>query len=259
MLAAWASVIPDVAWALARAFWPGPLTLVLPKRAGVLDVVTGGQQTVGVRIPRHPMALALLRAFGGGVVAPSANKFTHVSPTTAAAVAEELGGEVDLILNGEACEVGLESTIVDVSTDVPVILRPGMITAKMIEDVLHQKVARVQQPGRNVRVPGQHILHYAPKTPTELLPLTLLKQRVQYLSAEALPIAVIVHSADFPESPGVKVLYLPREALAYAHDLYSCLRSLDHGTYRLLLIEAVPQGADWEAIQDRLMKASARL
>ncbi|HVE43513.1 MAG TPA: L-threonylcarbamoyladenylate synthase [Gammaproteobacteria bacterium] len=259
MLEEWASVIPDVAWVLAKAFWPGPLTLVLPKRADVLDVVTGGQQTVGLRIPRHTIALALLRKFGSGVVAPSANKFTHLSPTTAAAVAEELGEEIDLIMDGEACDVGLESTIVDVSTEVPVILRPGMITAKMIEEVLHQKVTRVQQPGRNVRVPGQHILHYAPRTPTEMLPLDLLKQRVQCLSAEALPVAVIVHSANFPELPGVKVLYLPRVALAYAHDLYHCLRSLDHGAYRLLLIETVPQEADWEAIQDRLVKASARL
>src|SRR3989344_2949582 len=136
-LSQWAIDIPESAYQLAKAFWPGPLTLILKKAPHVLDVISQGKSTIGCRIPKHPVALQLLQQFGSGLVAPSANRFGRLSPTTAEAVREELGDRVDLILDSGQCELGMESTIVDLSGEQPVILRSGMITAKQIEDVLH--------------------------------------------------------------------------------------------------------------------------
>lgn len=139
-LSDWAVAISDSALLLAKAFWPGPLTLILKKAPGVLDLVTGNQETIGIRIPNHPVAIALLKTFGRGVAAPSANRFGRISPTTADAVREELGNAVDLILDGGPCAVGVESTIVDVTGEAPVVLRPGMITQQQIAAVLKRAV-----------------------------------------------------------------------------------------------------------------------
>ena len=163
-LADWAQRVPEAAWRLAEAFWPGPLTLVLPRAPRVLDVVTGGQESVGIRVPSHPVAQALLQAFGGGIAGPSANRFGRVSPTTAEHVRAELGSEVDLVLEGGQSEVGIESTIVDLSSDRPALLRPGIIGAERIAAVLGNAL---HAPDRtSPRASGMLASHYAPRTPS---------------------------------------------------------------------------------------------
>lgn len=255
-LADWASVVPEAAEKLANAFWPGPLTMILKKQEGVLDILTGGQDTVGVRIPRHPVAQALLQAFGGGIAAPSANKFTHISPTTAVAVQEELGDKVDLILDGGDCEVGLESTIIDVSGELPRILRPGMITAVEIEQVLGQPIAMTRQDTpSDVRAPGMHHLHYAPMTPVHLM---CLAELTACLAMAEKPLAVITYSDVVINNAKMKHVKMPNDVRQYAHDLYHVLRELDHLQLDGIMIEALPDAPEWEAIQDRLSKASVR-
>jgi len=254
----WARDVSPSAMSLAQAFWPGPLTMVLKKQPYVLDLVTGGQPTVGVRIPSHPDALALLKEFHGGVVAPSANKFTHISPTTAQAVREELSGKIDMILDGGACQVGLESTIIDMSGDQPVILRPGMISAKAIEAVLGVPVLTRRQDTPTIRVPGMHHLHYAPTTKTVLVESSTLPHFLNSLSDDDLPVVVMTHSVmTLPASDQLKQVTMPNQASAYAHDLYHTLRLLDHQDYKQIVIESVPLSAEWEAIRDRLYKATA--
>ncbi len=159
----WARDIPFSVERLTSRFWPGPLTLVLKRATGVIDEVTGGQDTVGLRVPSHPVAQQLLQAFGGGIAAPSANRFGRVSPTTAQHVREDLGDAVDLILDGGACEVGIESTILDLSSGAPVLLRPGRIGAAEIETVIGAQVARAS--AQSPRAPGMLEAHYAPQLP----------------------------------------------------------------------------------------------
>lgn len=252
-MSAWARDISPLALRAASAFWPGPLTLILKKQKHVLDVVTGGQDTVGLRIPRHPVAQALLKAFGGGVAAPSANKFTHISPTTAAAVREELGDKVDIILDGGDCEVGLESTILDLSGETPVILRPGMITAQVLTEVMGVPVLS-RQDSATVRVPGMHHLHYAPTTKTVLMEAKDIRD---FLQTNHSPLALITHSQfDANTWENVRHVQLSQQASAYAHDLYRTLRELDNQHFNIIVIEAVPESREWDAIRDRLKKAS---
>jgi L-threonylcarbamoyladenylate synthase len=252
-LSDWAKEIPPAAQKLAAAFWPGPLTLILKKQAHVLDIVTGGQDTVGLRIPSHPIAQAVLRAFGGGVAAPSANQFTHISPTTAAAVHEELDGHVDMILDGGECAVGLESTIIDLSREVPVVLRPGMITLQMLSEVLGMPITSTQ--ATTTRAPGMHHLHYAPTTKTQLIASHDLAAFFASLQTDDFPIAFVTHHSHAINH--VHCVYLPNNAAAYAHDIYRCLRDLDHQQFKRIIIEAVPEAAEWDAIRDRLNKACA--
>lgn len=258
-LAEWALEVPADALKLAEAFWPGPLTIILKKRPEVLACVTGGQDTVALRIPRHPVARALLEAYGNGLVAPSANRFTHISPTTACAVREELGNQIDMILDGGACEVGVESTIVDLSTKQPVILRPGMISAAQLSAVLDKPVETAYREKIITRAPGQHHLHYAPTTRTELMATADIPSALQTLDNASLPIVCLAHSKQaFPAHEGVYWVNMPANASAYAHELYRTLRSLDQQQYKAIWVEAVPEGVEWEAIRDRLNKAAGR-
>lgn len=254
-LTEWAREIPDAAYQLALAFWPGPLTMILKKQAHVLDVVTGGQDSVGIRIPRHPVAQALLQVFGSGLVAPSANKFTRISPTTAEAVYAELGDDVNMILEGGACAVGLESTIVDLTAKQPVILRPGMLSAEQISDVLGfaVQIKRQDHPG-DTRAPGMHHLHYAPTTPVASYGTKACLEQVG-------PGMALLHysNLDAYELQGVHKVNMPANATDYAHELYQTLRAVDAGNYRRIIIEAVPGGADWDAVRDRLLKACGSL
>ena len=248
----WAIDIPAVAYQLAEAFWPGPLTLILKKAPQVLFSVTGGQDTIGLRIPNHPVALALLNAFGRGIAAPSANKFTHISPTTAAAVAAELGNKVDLILDGGDCQVGLESTIIDLSQTEYKILRPGMLAAKEIASVLKQPISFTTK--TSVRVPGMHELHYAPRTKTICLTSDEIINFIETLSADKFPVALITHHAM--QHPKINLVTLSDNPHEYAHDLYATLRKLDEEHFNYILIEAVPASEAWDAIRDRINKAS---
>ncbi len=245
----WASMVPPAALLLARHFWPGPLTIVLPKAPDVLPAVTGGQETVALRIPAHPIAQALLREFGDGCVAPSANLFTHVSPTTAQAVRDELGDQIEFILDGGPCAVGLESTIIDLSANVPVLLRPGMISQAQLEAVLGSAIHTRQH--ATTRAPGMHALHYAPRTQAILLPRELIRE---YLAAHAVPIAVLAFGETLAHCHYVT---MPTAVADYAHCLYDVLRRVDHGEYQLILIEQVPETAEWDAVRDRLVKATA--
>ena len=267
LLPHYAREIPDAAWALAEAFWPGPLTLILKKASGVPDVVTGGQDTVGVRMPGHPVALSLLRAFaesqrqagktGGGLAAPSANRFGRISPTAAQHVADELGDAVPLILDGGDCQVGIESTIVDLSRGTPIILRPGAISAEQLSLVLGEPVGTpcsvVKVAKDAPRVSGSLASHYAPRTPLQVLEIPAIDQALQ----ETARIAAIVRD-DAGLETRANVAVLANNPVAYAHDLYRVLRALDAAGYERILVQALPQTPEWLAVQDRLGRAAYR-
>ncbi len=244
--------VPELARQLAAAFWPGPLTLVVRRSPRVLDLVTGGQDTVGLRSPAHPVARAVLAAFGRGLAAPSANRFGHVSPTSAAHVREEFGARVPIVLDGGECRVGIESTIVDLSGAQPRILRPGMLDRERIEAVagpLDTASARDAP-----RVSGALESHYAPDTPAAMGSRATLVERQSRLAARGL-IARILAIGAMPA--GAHGIALPTDPEGYAHGLYAALRTLDALGADALLIEAVPDTPDWEAIRDRLARATA--
>lgn len=248
----WAADIPPEAQALAARFWPGPLTLILNKREEVPVAVTGGQDSVGLRVPAHPVAQALLATFGGGIAAPSANRFGRVSPTTAAHVEHEFGARLRLILDGGACAVGIESTIVDFTSGRATLLRPGGIAASTLAEVLgYAPVA----PGRAApRASGSLAQHYAPHTPTDLVSGA---QLLALARSESRELAVWARS---PAEAGFGGLWLqaPASPEDYARQLYATLRLLDASGASRILVEAPPATAVWEAVNDRLRRASTR-
>lgn len=251
----WASAVSPAARLLAARFWPGPLTLVLPRAARVSDAVTGGQDSVALRVPAHPVALALLEAFGGGIAAPSANRYGRVSPTSAAHVRAELGAAVDMVLDGGDCDVGLESTIVACLGEPPRLLRPGGLGRAEIEAVVGPLAAAG---AAAPRVPGTLRSHYAPATPLELVGPAGLADRLRALPAGA-KVAVLARSGAPPQlSHGVGWRRMPADAAGYGHDLYAALRALDAAGAGRILVEDVPAGPDWEAVRDRLARAAAR-
>ena len=249
----WAADIPPLAWQLVQRFWPGPLTLILKRHARVSDAVTGGQDTVGLRVPDHPVALALLAAFGGGIAAPSANRFGRLSPTAAAHVRAELGDTVDYILDGGPCQVGIESTILDLSGGYPRQLRPGAITPAEIEAVLGQPLAAAL--GDAPRVPGALPSHYAPQTPLALIPSHDLKAEVTRRLKKGERVAVLARVAAAPPVNCVWQV-MPADPAGYARELYARLRALDALRADCLLIEAPPHEAAWQAVRDRLARAA---
>lgn len=261
LLPLWAAEIPAAAHTLAAAFWPGPLTLILKRAAGVPDCVTGGQDTVGLRIPGHPVALELLRAFAGaeggrhfsGIAAPSANRFGRISPTTADHVRAELGASVDAVLDGGECAVGIESTIVDLSRGRAVLLRPGQITPAQIAAVLGLEV---EQPDAEApRVSGALASHYAPRTPLYLVPAAELPAQLARLRGKKL---AVLARAEAPS--GLKDISwqeAPRAVAAYAHELYASLRRLDDLGCDAILVEAPPAAPEWQGVNDRLRRAAS--
>jgi len=254
-LANWASEIPAVAHTLARKFWPGPLTLVLKRREHVPDAVTGGQDTVAIRVPAHPVAQALLRAFGGGVAAPSANRFGRVSATTAAHVREEFGDSVACVLDGGAADVGIESTIVDCSRATPALLRPGLITFNALEAVLGVPLAACDAGAP--RAPGMLEKHYAPRTPLALVDAGALIERAGQLAAAGKRVAVLARQVPGPAIGHLFWRTAPADAEGYARGLYATLRELDHAGCDVLLVERPPEDPAWIAIQDRLARAAS--
>jgi L-threonylcarbamoyladenylate synthase len=254
-IANWARDIPRAAHALARKFWPGPLTLVLKRAAHVGDLVTGGQDTVALRVPSHPVAQALLRRFGSGIAAPSANRFGRVSATTADHVRREFGSEVECVLDGGACEVGIESTIVDLSGSRPALLRPGRITAQELEQALGTPLAAPD--AQSPRAPGMLSRHYAPRTPLMVMEADLLLELAASLMRQGKRVAVLARSATRPISPDLVWIAAPGEAAGYAHDLYANLRRLDEAGCDAILVEQPPRDAAWAAVADRLARAAA--
>lgn len=257
----WAEQVPAVAWELMEAFWPGPLTLILKKQAWVPDAVTGGQDTVGLRVPGHPVALELLRRFAasgghGGIAAPSANRFGRISPTSAAHVQEELGDRVPLILDGGSCAVGIESTIVDCSRGEAVVLRPGHISPAHLEAVLGCR-PNIETAAGAPRVSGSLAAHYAPQTPMRLIASERLLDFLNAQRHKGDVCGVLSHS--LPPHAGMPHLWrmLPADPVGYAHALYAALRDMDHAGISLITVEALPDDPAWAAVADRLRRAVA--
>ncbi|WP_334132899.1 L-threonylcarbamoyladenylate synthase, partial [Silanimonas lenta] len=248
----WAGDWPEAAEALAEAFWPGPLTLILPRAANVPDEVTGGQDTVGLRVPAHPVAQALLRAFEGGVAAPSANRFGHISPTTAQHVRDEFGDAVPVVLDGGECEIGLESTIVDLSGETPRILRPGKISRPEIEAIIGPVAEGAN--GDSPRASGTLASHYAPRAQVEVLARAPLVARYKELQKRGQRVAALLRGQPFKDIEGE---VLPADLAGYGHALYAALRRLDARGFEVLLAELPPHTAAWAAVNDRLRRASA--
>lgn len=248
-LSHWAAEVPEQARKLIAAFWPGPLTLILKRASQVPDAVTGGQDSVGLRCPAHPVAQALLKEFRqgqGGLAAPSANRFGRVSPTTARHVIDEFGapgsGPVAAVLDGGPCEVGIESTIIDLTrlaTRGPVLLRPGQLSAAQIEAVLGVPLALPDQAAP--RVSGSLDAHYAPQTPVALIPSSELARIAAALQAKSKRVVMLRCDLDPP---------------AYAQVLYAKLRQLDQEGADLILVEQPPQEAAWQGVNDRLRRAA---
>jgi len=255
LLERWALNVPPAAQALAERFWPGPLTLVLRRAPAVDLAITGGQDTVAVRVPNHPVAQQLLRAFGGGIVAPSANRYGRVSPTRAEHVREEFGDAVKVILDGGDCKIGLESTIVSCVDAVPRVLRPGGITLSQLRLVVPEVVEgrTASQP----RVPGSDAKHYAPSTPLSIVTSGKLEEVVAQLTADHEKVAVLATRPPRLANKFMTWINASRRADVYARELYVNLRALDKSGAREILVEEVPVGEVWDAVRDRLRRAAS--
>jgi L-threonylcarbamoyladenylate synthase len=250
----WCAEVPAVARRLAARFWPGPLTLVLQRSGRVPHVVTGGLDTVAIRVPRHEVALALLREFRGGIAAPSANRYGRVSPTTAAHVRADLGGDVDVVLDGGPCQVGLESTIVDVSSGEPAILRPGGVTAEEIEEVVGRRVG--VRAGGPVRSPGQHPQHYAPRARVVIVDREKLGPRAAELLAAGRRVAVCGSGGADDGPRGVEHVVLDPGPADAARGLYAALREVDRRGCDVVLVTMPEEVGLGLAIADRLRRAA---
>lgn len=262
---------PDDATTLANALWPGPITFVLPRGSMVPDIVTAGLGNVGIRIPSHPVALALLRAAGCPIAAPSANRFTEVSPTSAAHVLGSLEGRIAMLVDGGSCDVGIESTVVDLTGDRPVILRPGMISRDRIEALLGKEVggrasddAAISAEGRAQPSPGTSVRHYAPRADVwlfETRDLESVKASIasSQLSGTITPVtvkALLMHVHDLAFTSSTPHERMPDTPELYGRDLYRALHAADAEGIGLLLIELPPRHDAWAAIHDRLTRAS---
>lgn len=250
----WAIEIPDVALKLAEKFWPGPLTMVLRRHPDVSDVVTGGLDTIAIRIPDHPLTLELLKKFGGGIAAPSANRYGRISPTSAEDVYEELGNQVDIVLDGGRCIVGIESTIIDCTTNKPVILRPGKITAQQISFLFKKEIPF--STSSSVQHPGNKLSHYAPDSEIRLVRREDIVNSIERARYEGKVVGLIATS--FPHILPKDLIQIPiangKEGMA--HDLYHALRESDHLGVEVLVIVMPDEDGIGHALQDRLIRAS---
>ena len=262
-----AQQVPDFAQALMAAFWPGALTLILPRRAGVAAASAGGQDSIGLRCPSHPVAQALLHALRQrtthpvwGIAAPSANRFGRVSPTTAAHVQSELG-EALLVLDGGACSLGIESTIVDCTSGVPVLLRPGSIDIDALSQACGQPVHLAYDRAQAPRASGTLESHYAPRAKVRLLPAEDLRTRLQVWQTspkrEPMTLGVYAHTVAPDVSPDLHFQAMPGTAAQTAYELFAVLREFDDAGVQEIWVEAVPVTTDWAGVADRLQRASA--
>jgi L-threonylcarbamoyladenylate synthase len=249
----------DVAQTLAAVWWPGPLTLVLPKHPSIVDEATAGLPTVGLRVPDHPLALELLRAFGGPVAAPSANRSNRVSPTTAQHVHDELGDVVDLILDGGPCTVGIESTVLDLTRDKPVILRPGGVSQKQIERLIGPVDVSRGIVGSSVPAtsPGQQRVHYSPKTPTFRFETS--QRGLIQPETDGLPNGMVILSPLTVFKKYGPIIAMPNDPAEYARHVYAVLRELDDMPVDAIYVEVPPDLPEWAAIRDRLLRATRPL
>ena len=252
----YASNVPVFAERLIKAFWPGPLTVILPRKPGVATAAAGGQNSIGLRCPAHPLALEFLTACNTGVAGPSANKFGRVSPTTAQHVAQEFGDEL-MVLDGGPCTVGIESSIVDCTRGAPVLLRPGVLTRAVLsaacgEAVLGADEAADQAP----RAPGTLESHYAPNATVRLMDANAIQTALDLLGADATHIAVYARSMVRIKSSLVLYRRMPDDALATANQVFAVLRDFDAQGVKLIWIEPVPEALEWDGVRDRLARAA---
>jgi L-threonylcarbamoyladenylate synthase len=255
LLERWALSVPPTAQALADRFWPGPLTLVLRRAPAVDLAITGGQDTVAVRVPAHPVAQQLLRAFGGGIAAPSANRYGHVSPTRAEHVRDEFGDALQVILDGGDCKIGLESTIVSCVDALPRVLRPGFITLSQLRSVVPDVIGSSDAPAP--RAPGSDVKHYAPATPLSIVNSRTLEEVVAQLTADHEKVAVLAMRPPRVANRYMTWINAGRRADVYARELYVNLRTLDKSGAKEILAEEVPAGEPWDAVRDRLRRAAS--
>lgn len=259
---AFAAEWPPVARRLTDALWPGPLTVIVPRRPEMAAAAAGGQATIGLRCPRHPVAQALLkeaqRLGVRGVAAPSANRFGRISPTLARHVVEEFGDGV-LVLDGGACEAGIESTIVDCSRGHPVLLRPGVLTRPRLEAIAGEPV--LERDDAAPRASGTLEAHYAPRAKLRLMPAEVLRQALQVLDApgQGSSLKLAVYCRTLPRSVARGLIYraMPYEAAPAAHQLFATLRELDDQGAHLIWVETPPDTPEWEGVRDRLQRAAA--
>lgn len=258
-----AKEVPLFAQQLIDAFWPGPLTLILPRRPGMVAAATGGQDSVGLRCPAHPVAHSLLQACTQlqppvwGVAAPSANRFGRVSPTTAAHVLSEFGDDL-LVLDGGECAVGIESTIVDCTRGVPVLLRPGAVSRADIERVCGLRpLSKEELPAHTPRASGTLLAHYAPDAKVRLMDAQQLQAELNLLDSEAQRVGVYARSPLQTTSAQVQWRRMPDDAAAAAQELFAALRAFDTAGMRSIWIEIPPSTPAWEGVRDRLQRAAA--
>ncbi|MBS7806058.1 L-threonylcarbamoyladenylate synthase [Variovorax sp. PCZ-1] len=278
-----ACAIPDFAQRLMTAFWPGPLTVIVPRKSGVASASAGGQDSIGLRCPAHPVARELLAECAKlgvmGVSAPSANKFGKVSPTTAAHVRAEFGDAVP-VLDGGACDVGIESTIIDCTRGAPVLLRPGVLTPAQLEAAMGQALlsnnehsaqdtrrqdaentpkttqkSDLQQPAP--RASGTLASHYAPRAPLRLMDAKTLQTALDLLGSEGKNIAVYARAPLQAKSTHIILRRMPQDAMSTAQQLFAVLREFDAQNVRLIWVETVPEDAAWDGVRDRLQRAAA--
>jgi len=252
----WVREVPESALRLAEVFWPGPLTMVMPRAANVHDVITGGQDTIAIRVPAHPMAQQLLTAFGGGIAAPSANRYGRLSPTRAEHVREEFGETVRVILDGGECQIGLESTIVSFENGNVRLLRPGSVTAAQIRGAVGEELLVGADPA-SPRVPGSTPTHYAPLTPMTIVPAGEIDAQADAASAGGRRVAVLAQRLPLRAHKYVTWINAGRRPESYGRDLYTNLRTLDKAGCQRILVQAVPDGEGWDAIRDRLLRAAS--
>jgi len=245
----WADDIPAQAMVLAKKFWPGPLTMIFRKRKSVSPLITGGLDTIALRAPDHPLTLDILRKLGTGIAAPSANAHKKTSPTQAEHVLRTLSGKIAAVIDGGDCRVGIESTILDMSGETPVILRPGAITAAMIEQVLGSPV--LQPRAHDEKVAGNMPEHYRPETPLYLKS----RQELEAIAREQRRIA-IMHYSDLVTGDGVASYRMPADKPGYASQLYATLHRIDAAGVDAIYLETLPDTPLWADINDRLRKAS---
>ena len=258
-VADYASSVPSFADRLMQAFWPGPLTVILPRREGIAFAAAGGQNSIGLRCPAHPVALAFLKACNIGVAGPSANRFGRVSPTTAQHVQQEFGDEL-LVLDGGPCALGIESSIVDCTRGRPVLLRPGVLTRAQLEAACGEPVLDkddFQAAGDTPRASGTLQAHYAPQAKVRLMDAGALQIALDLLGADAANIAVYARAVLRVKSARVLYRRMPDDALATAQQLFAVLREFDAQGARLIWIETPPAGNEWEGVRDRLGRAAA--
>ncbi len=263
-----AASVPAFAEALVRAFWPGPLTLILPRLPDRAAAAAGGQDSVGLRCPAHPVAQAVLKAcasddpaLGGqpvhGVAAPSANRFGRVSPTTAQHVQGEFGDGL-LVLDGGPCTVGIESTIIDCTRGVPVLLRPGAITRAEIAAACGlAPLSKEELPSHTPRASGTLEAHYAPSAKVRLMDAKALRAGLELLGADARHLAVYARAPLCSPSSEVVLRRMPEDAAAAAQELFAALRDFDDAGVKLIWVETPPETPDWEGVRDRLQRAAA--